>query len=1101
MKLDESNIAQLNTSVQEFDNDDVDAIIRKNNYKLTADKIKQILSKVLNDPSQSAKRWIWELMQNAKDVKNIFEKVSVEIELTDNELIFRHNGDPFKMTNITGLIQQVSSKDSDNTDAGVTGKFGTGFIATHLLSDIITVSGIVDHKNIYREFEVVLDRSGRTSEELLPKIETALEKIRTIETNSIFTVRPEYNVNRIESHFDTVFRYNLANDEKIQAAKDGLLDLKNTLPLTLVNVPKIKEVKIIDSLTSITNVYRREDISDDGKVRRTKIEFSKENTRYFITYYTEKLSISVEVNNFEELELIENFGKTPNLYRDFPLIGSEKFYFPFILNGFKLHPTEDRDGIPIHSESAQDHIDNRELIENAFEAAKSFTNYLLEIDAKNLFVCAYSRLPDEKWQPKSKVWYQELQTDYRTFLNKKALVENQVSENGICKKVNLEKAFIPIHSDTEENRLHFYDIVKPFLGEENIPNKTILIKWIKAIGPKEELESWGREIRYTLSNLLSELEKTENLQNLSEKLGGSVNPIKWLNLLYEFITEQKETDCFKDFSIIPNQHGIFQKLTPNNIHLEDHESNIADEFLDVLNDLGDNWRSKLIHREIKLPGQNIERKGLALASNRINEIIKKDEFRRSPNYFKIIIDILRNVKSLENTDNFRIEIFLKGKELVGFEEDLRKVSNVDGFYFKNALDIYIEEINIRIESLMNIYGLSDKLEIDKSAAVIWLNDYLNKLLSKSDYLNHIHYGNIVPNRYEEFCAYDDLKNFGTKESPLDDDLIYILNLLNKSQDWNKHLVLDGIDIRLQPKLFEELTTAIDSAIIEIEKEEAVVNGHINIFKDPIFKLIEWCNANEVRSANLKHFKIRKNDLWVKFSMTEEILSFIKDEEAIETLRLIKNSKMSKADLTDLLEYYPNGIPQNLMDYAKEDSRKKKEFNNLLRVGSKVEQLFIETLKDFNFSSNREEIVHAGGGSYDIRISNLDTYKSFYIELKSCKFQNTDPINIAISQAKRAVKEFENENFAIVVIERANENLMDIDYVKNNCKYFKNPGEYLGNIVDSYNKIEETANTNGQVDLKMENAEFKGSLNYKWVLDKIGDSGFTELIKDITKILS
>lgn len=66
--------------------DDVDAIIRKNNYKLTADKIKQILSKVLNDPSQSAKRWVWELMQNAKDVKNKFDKVSIEIELSENEL-------------------------------------------------------------------------------------------------------------------------------------------------------------------------------------------------------------------------------------------------------------------------------------------------------------------------------------------------------------------------------------------------------------------------------------------------------------------------------------------------------------------------------------------------------------------------------------------------------------------------------------------------------------------------------------------------------------------------------------------------------------------------------------------------------------------------------------------------------------------------------------------------------------------------------------------------------------------------------------------------------------------------------------------------------
>jgi len=64
-------------------NSDVDASIRKNNYKLTADKIQQILSEVRNSPSKSYKRWIWELMQNAKDVPNKFERVSVQIVLKE----------------------------------------------------------------------------------------------------------------------------------------------------------------------------------------------------------------------------------------------------------------------------------------------------------------------------------------------------------------------------------------------------------------------------------------------------------------------------------------------------------------------------------------------------------------------------------------------------------------------------------------------------------------------------------------------------------------------------------------------------------------------------------------------------------------------------------------------------------------------------------------------------------------------------------------------------------------------------------------------------------------------------------------------------------
>ena len=46
----------------------VDDEIAYNNYKLTADKILQLLSQIREDPSASAKRWVWELLQNAKDV-------------------------------------------------------------------------------------------------------------------------------------------------------------------------------------------------------------------------------------------------------------------------------------------------------------------------------------------------------------------------------------------------------------------------------------------------------------------------------------------------------------------------------------------------------------------------------------------------------------------------------------------------------------------------------------------------------------------------------------------------------------------------------------------------------------------------------------------------------------------------------------------------------------------------------------------------------------------------------------------------------------------------------------------------------------------------
>ena len=124
----------------------------KATYKQAADKIRQILSAIKNNPASSAKRWVWELMQNAKDIPNKFGKVSIEIELVSkNALRFKHNGNPFAINNITGLIRQVSSKNSLNENEETTGKFGTGFICTHLLSDVIDVNGVLDY-NGHRRF-------------------------------------------------------------------------------------------------------------------------------------------------------------------------------------------------------------------------------------------------------------------------------------------------------------------------------------------------------------------------------------------------------------------------------------------------------------------------------------------------------------------------------------------------------------------------------------------------------------------------------------------------------------------------------------------------------------------------------------------------------------------------------------------------------------------------------------------------------------------------------------------------------------------------------------------------------------------------------------
>ncbi len=122
-----------------------------------------------------ARRLIWELIQNAKDnvaVCNVNSdnNLVVEISLTNNKFIFSHNKGYFKNENVRGLIRRYSSSDKDRSETNseavpaTTGRFGTGFMTTHLLSELVEIKGVFqENAETFKLFELNLDRSGHTN--------------------------------------------------------------------------------------------------------------------------------------------------------------------------------------------------------------------------------------------------------------------------------------------------------------------------------------------------------------------------------------------------------------------------------------------------------------------------------------------------------------------------------------------------------------------------------------------------------------------------------------------------------------------------------------------------------------------------------------------------------------------------------------------------------------------------------------------------------------------------------------------------------------------------------------------------------------------------
>jgi hypothetical protein len=1064
------------------DTDDPKYIEERNNRKLTADKIRQILSKVLNDPSSSARRWVWELMQNAKDVpRSLFDHISVQIILSKNQLQFKHNGDPFTLSNIFSLIQQVSSKDSVNTDVEVTGKFGTGFIATHLLSEIIDVKGIVFHKGVYRNFELVLDRSGRTSEDLLPKIESALDRIRDIQNEAIFPSIINYANQRTEASYDTSFTYHLSSEEKRKSAVSGIEDLINTLPLTLVNLGKIKKVEVINNIDNSNEVYTISEIESKGQLAYYEVSIKKgqeAHTKYYIKTKSTNVALSFELGSLDAKKLITISKRTPYLFRDFPLIGSEKFFFPFVLNGLKFNPTEDRDGLLLHSAESAEAQENRTYVEEAFELAKVFVNDLIVENVKNRYIFANSRLPFEKWENTSKDWYVKLQRNYRNYLLDKPIVE---TEAGSIE--NLRDCVIPSYGITDETKINFYGIVLPFLGKSKVPLQTGVLEWINAIGPSDELELWGISLSYDLDRFLKELEKIGNLKELDKKIEQQITGINWLNSVYQFLIREHQIDYFQKLKIIPTINGDFKSLEV--LYEEERSSVIPDEILDVLEKLEYKWRDEIIHRDIKLENQNINKRDLVKASHAISETLKKEtknphgvyesDFMQRKDAFEILINLLSNVESLELLDNFRCKVYLKAKELFGFAQSFRKVSNLKDFGFDVALKHFVRCIHVKIQSVKTVDELAIQLKLDNDKAIIWLNSYLSLLQEKADFKMLLEYGNIFPNRVGILIAKDSIYGFGTKEIPLDDKLVEILKNLDVKKDWAQTLLHDGIDINLTPKKFEELGSTIDHTVRELEKEESQTPGTLDPFKQPIYDLIDWCNKNkDLAIKYLSHTVKRSNDLWVRFSMTPEIMLVLRDEKSIKLLTEISKANLSEVDqgrvinlINSIGELSEKG-KQKLMHQASSIIEDEKDFEFKKQVGKKVEDslkaLFVSEFPNY-------EINYIGKGPYDYLIKNPSNGKSYSIELKSIKHDNYDDIRMAISQARHA--HAYPENYALLVIRRPEGNtILTNEYLHANLKCVYQIGSNVKIPVENSYKIESIVASQESIKLSLEDPTMK-----------------------------
>lgn len=537
------------------------------------------------------KRWVWELIQNAKDV-NVGGKVRVHIEADlddpDAHVTFTHNGGAFSAENIRFLIEQVSSKDRTKDRVGrptTTGKFGTGFLTTHLLSENVLVNGVVKEQGLTpRQFELALDRSGGELEEIIAAVEAAKDSMQDLDD------RPHYR-GYVEGKFNTSFRYALTDKTGKKVASAGLRDLDICLPYTLAFAREIESVQYPNHLVSLQDP---DDLMIDGEVQFLSVTDTNAEgntqTHSIAVLSNDLTTIAIPVEHTDDGVRILPLGpEVPRLFCDFPLLGTESFPFPVIINNPLFNPTEPRDGVFLTKteRSAAQSDQNRTIIKRALALYLALLDYASAGDWQDLHLLAAAKpMPAFIWTDQN--WYKtEILKPMQTALLRTKIVrtaaDTMAAIHSLDGKCNI---WFP-SSPNKDIRRRIWHCCEPWIPKQ-LPAQSDVEVWHDIIWPDCK--------KLTLDQIAAFIEDDGTAETLAGELSGEKEVHEWLNDFYATL-KLSEPDFHAVVTkrrIFPNQNGTFKKKA----ELSRDAGDIDTALLDILKLLGNDLRDHLLAAEI-----------------------------------------------------------------------------------------------------------------------------------------------------------------------------------------------------------------------------------------------------------------------------------------------------------------------------------------------------------------------------------------------------------------------------------------------------------------------------------------------------------------------
>ena len=541
----------------------------------TAQGIFNNLKEIENKREIYERRWVWELLQNAIDVVLPGKTIQVEILRTNSELIFTHNGRPFKATEVAHLIYHGSTKKEQDL-----GQFGTGFLTTHLLSRKLTVRGVREDE---KHFEFILDRNGESSDEIKTRMEVTwdnyLLSLEQIQRPTTYTAQYVYplthtslstvlaGIQELIAIAPFVLAFN-GGVESITITEEGIkVKFSLTHESVLVKEPLLVQVLIKEEIMGRTPV-----LHEVWKAHADEVDIA--------------LKVSQES---EKTWRIESLDGIPRLFLAFPLFGTSDLPFPVVVNSRAFEPTEKRDGVYLGAQDTPEISQNKRLIERA---GRLFLE-LLSGRSPGTWSNVHTLL--QLHPPPRKDWLD--QHWYSLFLKSciSEIEEISVLRTESGRYVAPAAAFIPAdgRGDTDSVGRH-WDLCYALLKyREKLPARDLATDWLNIIANWEPLGFDMSERMITLETIAAALETFASLDNLQTELYFEQNPVRFLNGFYSLLLRSEKTGLLETKPILPDQNGTFQRKS--SLFKDD---GIDQSLKDIAASLEIDLRSQLLHSDI-----------------------------------------------------------------------------------------------------------------------------------------------------------------------------------------------------------------------------------------------------------------------------------------------------------------------------------------------------------------------------------------------------------------------------------------------------------------------------------------------------------------------